>query len=134
MSFSAYLVGTWEKRYGLMTTIQIINPTVERLFVTVAFLDNRENFIECEKFELSANDLKEILIPKLEDGTDFGVVKAISHTSSGEVKDGIVGFKRHFLIAHSEKEVAFSEAPLAAVPMEFARPEFDRFQERCPHE
>ena len=130
MSFGAYLVGSWENRFGINTTIQIINPTTNRLQVTVAFLDNEEEFLECVTKELSANDVWEIFVPRLEKGPEFGVVKAISHWSE-QVKSGIVGFKRHFLVVPSEKEAAFSESPLAAVPKEIAVLEYNIFREKC---
>ena len=43
MSFSAYLVGTWEQRFGIGTTIQIVNPTDKHLDIIVAFFDDNEN-------------------------------------------------------------------------------------------
>ena len=135
MSFGAYLAGTWEKRFGLDTTIQIVNPTVEDLEVTVAFLDNNEKFLTCVKNELSPNDLWEIVMPEeLKESRGFGVIKAISHRRN-EVMPGIIGFKRHFLVVPGGKvpEIAFSEAPLAAMPLEIAKQEYRRFQDKCPH-
>lgn len=130
MSFSAYLVGTWEKRFGIQTSLQIINPTLDYLEVTVAFLDSNEEFLKCvhSKEPLSPNKLWEVNTPALDE--KFGVVKIISHVGQ-EVKPGIVGFQRHALVVPSAQEVAFSEAPLAAVPMEYAQAEYNRFMEKC---
>ena len=133
MSFSAYLVGSWERRYGIQTTIQIINPTISRLEVTVAVLDNDGIFLACEDKPLGKNDMWEILIPKFAGTEDFGVVKAISHSAS-LVTPGIVGFQRHFLAIPAEKEAAFSESPLAAIPNldNLWDDEFTRFRGSCP--
>lgn len=43
MSFSSYLVGTYEKRFGVGTTLQIINPTSASLDVVAAFFDADEH-------------------------------------------------------------------------------------------
>lgn len=133
MSFSAYLVGSWERRHGIQTTIQIINPTLRRLEVTVAALDNDGNFLACEDKLLGKNDMWEILIPEFAGTEEFGVVKAISHSGS-VVTPGIVGFQRHFLVIPSETEAAFSESPLAAIPNldDIWIDEFTRFRGSCP--
>ncbi len=128
--FSAYLVGIWERRLGVRTTLQIVNPTLDHLEVVVAFLDDNENFVHCIRSEkaLSPNDMWEIIVPDLK--PLFGVVKIVSH-KNGEVHPGIVGFQRHILAIPRPTEVAFSEAPLAAIPMQYAQPEFDRIQKHC---
>lgn len=132
MSFGAYLVGTWESRFGVGTSLQIINPTVDLLDITVAFLDADERFIRCMKLELSPNKMEEIIVPELKLGPPYGVVKIISH-KDGEIRRGIVGFQRHVLAIPRPTEVAFSEAPLAAIPMEYAKAEYKRFLEHhCP--
>ena len=134
MSFGAYLIGSWEGRLGVGTSLQIINPMVYDLNIRIAFLDENEHFLLYKSYELSPNDLVEINVPELKLSAKFGVVKIISH-KNGNVKEGIVGFQRQILLAAFEKdvEVAFSEAPLSAVPnMEFAIDEFKRLDERCP--
>ncbi len=131
MSFSAYLVGTWESRFGVGTNLQIINPTLEDLNVIVAFLDDNEGFIQCMRSQepLTPNKMWEIPVPKLE--PKFGVVKIISYKDR-EAKPGLVGFQRHILAIPRPTEVAFSEAPLAAVPFEYAQPEYERILANCP--
>lgn len=133
MSFSSYLVGNYEKRFGVGTTIQIINPTTLSLDVVVAFFDADERFQVCRRKRLSANDMWEIIVPKeLPDlEPEFGVVKIISHRD-GTVKRGIVGYQRHILVVPRESEVAFSEAPLAAVPHAYAEREYERIAVHCP--
>lgn len=137
MSFSAYLVGTWERRLGIGTTIQIINPTDRDLDIVVAFFDDNEECLRCIRSEkpLSPNDLWEIPVKKFEE-KEFGVVKIISLDSeSKQIMLGIVGFKRHYLAVKEEPEgieVAFSESPLAAIPgNEYAKAEYELIQERC---
>jgi len=136
MSFSAYLVGTWERRLGIGTTIQIINPTNKHLDVIVAFFDDNEKCLKCiqSKEPLSPNDLWEIPVEKFEK-SQFGVVKVISlEPDSKEIMLGVVGFKRHFLAAKEPEgiEVAFSESPMAAIPGEkYAKAEYKLIRKRC---
>lgn len=134
--FSAYLVGTWERRFGVRTTLQIVNPTLDDLEVVVAFLDDNENFVHCIRSEeaLSPNDMWEIIVPDL--NPLFGVVKIISYKKEGEedkeeAQPGIVGFQRHILAVPRPAEIAFSEAPLAAIPMQYAQPELERILDHC---
>jgi len=136
MSFSAYLVGTWERRLGIGTTIQIINPTDRHLDVIVAFFDDNEKCLKCIRSEepLSPNDLWEIPVGKLK-RKKFGVVKIISlDPESKKIMLGIVGFKRHYLAAKEPEgiEVAFSESPLAAIPgNKYAEVEYKLIRKRC---
>jgi len=136
MSFSAYLVGTWERRFNIGTTIQIVNPTNEYLDVNVAFFDDNEECLKCIKSEkpLSPNDLWEIPVDKFKE-KEFGVVKIISlDPESRAIMPGIVGFKRHFIAAKEPEgiEVAFSESPLAAIPGEkYAEAEYELIREHC---
>ncbi len=139
MSFSAYLLGTWEngRILGLTTTIQIVNPTTDDLRIVVAFFDGNEKPLrllksgdDVLKEPLSPNDLCEINIPVL-DALDpqrpvkgFGVVKIISLNARDprQVKEGIVGFQRHVFAVNRpttppDLEAAFSESPLAAIPL-----------------
>lgn len=134
MSFSSYLVGTWERRLSINTTIQIINPTPNELEVFAAFFDDNGNCLECMRLEkLRPNAMWEIPVPKSEEGDEFGVVKVIS-LKNNEVALGIVGFKRHFLAVpepHYAIEVAFSESPLAAIAdHEYAIAEYRKI-EKC---
>jgi hypothetical protein len=135
MSFSAYLVGTWENGRipNLGTMLQIINPTDYHLHIAVAFFDSDEKPLRLLKSEevlgkpLSPNDMWEIYVPSLDQQRPvkgFGVVKIISLDveDAKKVKEGIVGFQRHLLAINipatpPELEVAFSESPLAAIPL-----------------
>ncbi len=134
MSFASYLIGTWEGRFGMGTSLQIINPMVYSLEIRVAFLDDDENFVRCLDYKLSPNKLQEIIVPTQKLKPKFGVVKIISHRR-GIVREGIVGFQRHILSAAFDRdvEVAFSEAPLAAVSnLQYAHDEMERFKDKCP--
>ena len=134
MSFGPYLAGTWESRFGVGTVIQVINPMTYQLNVHIAFLDDNEEFLKCMVRELSANDLLEIIVPELKLKAKFGVVKILS-LADGKIKEGIVGYQRQILATAFEKdvEIAFSEAPLAAIPsIEHAEKELDRFKDKCP--
>ncbi len=136
MSFSAYLVGTWERRFNIGTTIQIVNPTNKHLDVIVAFFDDNEHCLQCiqSKKPLSPNDLWEIPVKGFEK-SQFGVVKVISlKPESKEIMLGVVGFKRHFLAAKEPEgiEIAFSESPLAAIPgNEYVEAEYELIRKRC---
>lgn len=124
-SFSAYLVGTYEKRLGVSTTLQIINPTTIDLEIAVAFYDDKENYLTCIREKLSADDMTEIIVSRVDNLKDFGVVKIISHIDHN-VTEGIVGYQRHILIVPRPTEVAFSEAPLASIPTRLAQPEYKK--------
>lgn len=139
MSFSAYLVGTWEnRRQPVSTILQIINPTLDDLDVMVAFFDSNENPVRLVRSSdsvdpkigghggpLTPNDMWEINIlglqpPLGEQFGKFGVVKIIS-SQNKEVKEGIVGFQRQVVAVNiptipPDPEIALSEAPLAAIP------------------
>merc|ERR1711879_628875 len=107
----------WERRFGLGTTIQIVNPTLDYVEVLIAFLDDKEECLKTMKSELSPNDIWEIPVPKLKK-KKFGVVKVISHRDH-KAELGIVGFQRHILAIPKPVEIAFSEAPLAAIPKKY---------------
>ncbi len=137
MSFSAYLVETWERRLNIGTTIQIVNPTNEYLDVLVAFFDDNEHCLKCIRTDkpLSPNDLWEVPVKKFKK-KKFGVVKVLSFKpGSKDIMPGVVGFKRHFIATKGGKTgigVAFSESPLAAVPADkYAEAEFKIIEEKC---
>ncbi|MBN1966236.1 MAG: hypothetical protein JW910_16430 [Anaerolineae bacterium] len=115
MSFGAFLVGTWERRFGIITNFQVINPTVEALTVHIAFCDTNGAVLGCNSLRLHPNETWEIPTPELDSNLQFGAVKIFSHDGEGMSKLGIVGYKRHILAVPAPAEVAFSEAPLAAV-------------------
>lgn len=133
MSFSAYLVGTYERRFNIGTIFQIINPTVSQLKVVAAFFDDNGNYQLCVKRNLKANDMFEITLPGIPElKPQFGVVKFLSYQED-KVQLGIVGYQRLLYIeAVPGGEKTFSETVLASVSMEFAQPEFDLLRPLCP--
>ncbi|MGK7909107.1 MAG: hypothetical protein AB4040_18020 [Synechococcus sp.] len=133
-SFSAYLVGLYERRLGVTTTLHIINPTPKPLNVISAFYDDQEQCQTCFKFQLTPNDLQEINASRLlgPDKALFGVVKIISYepgTETPRPQDGIVGFQRQLLATGRGPE--FSETVLASVPTEVAHEELPKIWEHC---
>ncbi|MEJ5330250.1 MAG: hypothetical protein WHT07_08855 [Desulfobaccales bacterium] len=132
MCFSAYLVGSFERRFGVGSSFQIINPTTEDLEVVVAFFDDQEKYQTCLKNRLTPNDMWEIVVPvHVKDlKPQFGVVKIISYRDKTP-KEGLVGYQRHVLVTPKATEVAFSETVLAAVPTGFAGPELAKLLELC---
>ncbi len=152
MSFSGYLVGTWEKRGGVLTYLQIINPIInhmpgnaqpENLEILIAFFDANEQLKMCITEKLSPNDMCEIDVSNDErlanlEG-DYGVVKIFSYlrntdSPTGTVVPGIVGYQRRAsLVAQPPTAIAlaFAESPLAAVQMEFAQVEYDYVYDGC---
>lgn len=149
MSFSSYLVGSWEngRIESVASTLQIINPTTDYLRVIVAFFDDKEKPLrllvsEIDHYRqgpLSPNDMWEIIVsdPSVNQPErpvkGFGVVKIISlygdrnapgnHDKRDIVKEGIVGFQR---IERLDQKDPLSEAPLAAVPCRYAQTEYYR--------
>lgn len=133
-AFSAYLIGTYEKRLNFFTVLHIINPTTHHLKVVIAFYDDKEEFQKCLKVELTPNDLHEVNVALTPAGltSSFGVVKIISYrfnptTGNNEPFQGIVGFQRHCLV-----NLGFSESVLASVPTEYAAAELLRIASHCP--
>lgn len=116
--------------------MQVVNPTSKWLNVVVAFFDDGEHCLKCQKSEkpLSPNDMWEIDVPIFEK-KKFGVVKIISlDAESNEILPGLIGYKRHFLAVGDAKDtmgIAFSESPLVAIPMEYAEGELEIIRERC---
>jgi hypothetical protein len=127
-SFSAYLVGLYDRRNGATTKLHIINPTTKDLNIISAFYDDEEKCQRCFKFILTANDLEEIdvNVPLKKVNVQFGVVKIISLDPETEKpKDGIVGFQRQL------RGSVFTETILASVPTEVAHDELPKIREDC---
>ena len=132
-AFSAYLIGTYEKRFNIFTVLHIINPTNSNLRVVIAFYDDKEEYQTCLKVELTPNDLHEVIVTSATPGitSPFGVVKIISYrtnptTGMKEPYQGIVGYQRHCLV-----NLGFSESVLASVPTEYAAAELSIIASRC---
>ncbi len=125
-------MGSFERRFGVGSSFQIINPTTENLDVLAAFFDDQEIFQTCQKNRLTPNDMWEIVVSVhvRELKPQFGVVKIISYKDKTP-KDGIVGYQRHVLVTPKVTEVAFSETVPAAVPTGFAGPELAKLLEIC---
>lgn len=132
MSFGAYLVGTYEKRFGIGTVLHIINPTTQELDVVMAFFDDKENFQTCRKDKLTPNDLWEIIVPVNVIVTpEFGVVKILSYQDN-KPAEGIVGYQMKILLEPNLRgPKTFSETVLASVPISFAEVELPRILEHC---
>jgi len=131
-AFSAYLIGTYEKRLNIFTVLHIINPTTEELRVVIAFYDDKEEYQTCLKRVLTPNDLEEINVREdvKELGPKFGVVKIISYKDDKPVH-GIVGFQRHAVVVPGTA-LGFTESVLASVPTELAEKELEIILEKCP--
>ncbi len=145
MSFSSYLVGSWENHWiqpnepAAYTSLQIINPVVhpqEPPYVLVVFFDMNGTFLRHLERQLKPNAMWEIRVSDIKDRPvqGKGVVKIFSlnrsYTQGGQPIEGIVGFQRHLLAgvlptSPPDPEAAFSEAPLAAVPTQHVPPEWD---------
>lgn len=117
-AFSAYLIGTWEQRFGCFTVLHVINPTPDHLTVVFAFYDDKEEFLKSHTVKLTPYDLHEIHVKALGFKHQFGIVRIISYKDSKPVA-GIVGFQRHGHVVFGIS-VAFSETVLASVPSELA--------------
>lgn len=131
-AFSAYLIGTYEKRFNAFTVLHIINPTMEELGVVIAFYDDKEEYQTCLKRVLTPNDLEEINVSKDVKELDpkFGVVKIISYRNHEPVH-GIVGFQRHAVVVPGTA-LGFSESVLASVPTELAKKELEIILKKSP--
>ena len=121
-AFSAYLIGTYERRGSVFTSFQIINPTEEWLEIVVQFYDDQEELHLEKTYKLSPIDLEEIIfLPDPEEFKPlFGVVRIISYRpGEQEPFPGIVGYQRQVLV-EDERIKCFSESALASVPTELA--------------
>jgi hypothetical protein len=122
-SFSSYLVGTVDLQDDSYTTMQIINPTAQVLFLIVGFFKHDGTPTGCRRAELQPNAMYKMLIradtPETKPLTpEGGNVKIVSLDRRSEKPiDGIVGFQRHYFKSGrwfvSEK---ISESNLATVP------------------
>ncbi len=135
MSFSSYLVGSFEKRLGVLTQFQIINPTTQLLEIHAIFLNDSGVVEGCVRVELGPNALWETDTGKLADKlkTDYGVAKFFS-LRDGEIKPGIVGVQRRLAAGpgHPVDYAAFAESNLAAVPEDISRDDYNYIGPMCP--
>jgi hypothetical protein len=151
MSFSSYLVGTWENhgiqrdRPAAFTSIQIVYPIArpESLYILVVFLDEHGNYLQHVEKPLKRNAMWEIPVANLQDDRvqGKGVVKIFSlnnpYRQGGQLQEGIIGFQRQalagvFPTSPPDPEAAFSEAPLAAIPREYAEDEWQYMRSQLP--
>ncbi len=140
MSYSSYLVGTWEKQ-PRHTTLQVVNPTTGGLSVVAGFFGPDGRFLSCEKLDkLDPNAMWSIEVWRLPLASVCGVVKIISYEISIEnvrvPKSGIVGFQMNTLANRTSLFgrlyiTTISEAPLAAVS-EYAAQELESIWGQCP--
>ena len=93
-SASCYLTGTFEQREGSRTWLEIINPTGHDLLVYAYFFDANERPLRCVFTSMSANDLWEIAVDRLDLNADHGVAKLVSFAKPREPTIGIVGNQR----------------------------------------
>ncbi len=151
MSFSSYLVGTWENHWiqpsepAAYTSLQIIHPIdePEELDVLAVFFDVNGNFLRHLERLLKRNAMWEIRVSDIKDEPveGKGVVKIFSldvpYREGGTLTKGIVGFQRLLLAgvlptSPPDPEAAFSEAPLAAIPTEDAQREWTYVRSLLP--
>ena len=155
MSFSSYLVGTWENHWiqkdkpAAYTSLQIILPineppidNLKGLHVVAVFFDVNGVFLRHLERFLERNAMWEILVAQITDEPvrGKGVVKIFSFDQpyqEGKLTEGIVGFQRHLLAgvlptSPPDPEAAFSEAPLAAIPPEYAPREWEYVRRMLP--
>lgn len=125
---SPYSIGTYDLRSGVTTVLQVVNPTARRLWVAVAFFDDKERPVGCDRQEMSANDLWELDVRGYKLDAKFGVMKVISFTdkSEREPTNGIVAFQRQFI-----KGGLISETGLHGIPMEVLKEDLPRIHEAC---
>jgi hypothetical protein len=101
---SPYIIGTWDAREGRATTLQLVNPTGQYIYLWVAFFNDNEKPLE--------NDVRRVV----EGG--YGVAKAVAFSNGEFTKPmaGVIGYQRQFV-----KDGSFSEAPLHTIPVEIGK-------------
>lgn len=119
MSFSAYLVGMFDRRFGSISHFQIVNPTKELLNLWVFFLDTNGTLVDRREEQLGANSLFEFNADRVR--PDHGVVKIFSHENSEKLIPGIVGWQRRIIAGPSRPGggidfAGLAESNLAAIP------------------
>jgi hypothetical protein len=126
-ALSPYLIGTWDAREGRATTLQLVNPTGQYIFVWIAFFNDNEKPLKCVRERLSANRLLEIDVRKVVEG-GFGVAKVVAFSSEEFTAPtaGVIGYQRQFT-----KAGTFSEAPLQQIPAEILKGDFRIIQAAC---
>ncbi len=122
-----YIIGTWDLREGRATTLQLVNPTGQYIYLWVAFFNDNEKPLKCVREKLSPNDLLELDVRRVVEG-GFGVAKVVAF-NNGEFTQptaGLIGYQRHFT-----KAGTFSEAPLQQIPVEILKGDFQFIQAAC---
>ncbi len=114
---SPYIIGTYDQeRDSLSTVLQVINPTADSLEIAAYFLDGNEQFQKCIRTSLSANDMVEIGVPALQIKPEVGVVKIVSfRPGTNTPQEGIVGYKRSFVLKRFTAEVPLHSIPSAVL-------------------
>ncbi len=131
MSFGVYLAGTFETRLGIMTQLQVVNPTVNDLEIHVFFLRPDGTPVWDGRFEVESNGMWETDTIRLREEIgriQAGVVKIFS-LRDRRLKPGIVGWQRHAAAGGTPGDsqyAALGESNLAAVPEAFAAPDYER--------
>ena len=135
MSFAAYLVGTFEKRLGIVTQFQVVNATAKEIELHAIYLDRNGHVLYCEKAEIGANALWERDTAKLVEkvGPEAGVAKFFS-LRDGELTEAIVGFQRRVAAGPfgAISFAVFGESNLADVPLEVGVEDYKKVSSHCP--
>ena len=120
---SPYIVGTYDNiRDSLSTVIQVINPTANTLEIVAFFLDDNERILRCVREKLSANDMVELWIARLELKAEVGVVKIVSFKPGTKTPlEGIVGYKRTFILRRLVTETVLHSIPSTALRTDLPR-------------
>jgi hypothetical protein len=127
MEFGVYLAGTFEKRLGVFTQFQIVNPTANDLKVRAVFFDETGALLHSIAGEVRSNGMWEVDMNKFGASVpvDHGVAKFFS-LRDDKLAPGIVGLQRR-LAAGPVPNIdyaAFAESNLAAIPTEVAEEDY----------
>lgn len=135
MSFGAYLVGTFEKRLGILTQFQVVNTTARQVELLAVFVDRTGTVIICERARLNPNALWERDTAQLAEALrpEAGVAKFFSLVDETP-EPAIVGFQRRAAAGPfgGVNYAAFGESNLAAIPLEVATTDYQFIKPQCP--
>lgn len=118
MSYGSCLAGTFEKRFGVVTQFQIMNPSHSTVHIQAYFLNKDGNFEYCTSQNLEPLNLMEIDTTDLDVDSTHGTAYFFS-VNHLELGSGVAGLQRRLAAGIDPTEpdyAAFAESSLAAIP------------------
>lgn len=123
---AAYLIGSYDLRDQMRTLLHLMNPSADPLALVVAIFDDDGNPVRCRRDKMSANDLLEIDIARLDPPGPLGVVKVVAFDVRTERPVASI-------VANQVRQGrgTISETPMHPVPDAILEDDLDRIMSAC---